>query len=209
VNDASFNPSGEADYAFTGRAEFLFGGNWKQFNDFTSPKGSDFGAMLGVAAHWQQGDNTSFALDVDRQTLAYTVDISLEGDSWNAFAAFVGRYEELRSGGSDTDVHDFGVVVQGGWRFAENTELFGRWDALFADDDRPGIDEDTFNFLTAGINQYYAGHAAKATIDVVYAFEETNPDLGFTGALPDTGVGLLGDSDEGELVVRLQFQVLF
>jgi hypothetical protein len=200
--------SGEADYAFTGRAEFLFAGNWKQFNDFTSPKGSDFGAMLGVAAHWQQSDNTNIPGDVDRQTLGYTADISFEGDSWNAFGAFIGRYDKFRAAGGNSDFNDFGAVVQGGWRFAENTELFGRWDAFFPDNDRPGL-RDSYNFLTAGLNQYYAGHAAKATVDVVYAFERTNGLTGLTGALPNTGVGLIGDTKSGEVTIRLQFQVMF
>lgn len=209
-NTGGFNVSGEADYAFTGRAEFLFAGNWKQFNDFTSPKGSDFGAMLGVAAHWQQSDNTNIPGDLDRQDFGYTADISFEGDSWNAFGAFVGRYVNLRSNGSDSDFNDFGAVVQAGWRFAENTELFGRWNAIFPDNDRttPGL-KDAYNFVTAGLNQYYAGHAAKASVDVVYAFERTDALTGATGALPDTGVGLIGDTEDGEVTVRLQFQVMF
>jgi hypothetical protein len=210
-NTGGFTTSGQADYAFTGRVEFLGSGNWKQFEDFTAAKGGDFGWLIGAAAHWQQSDNTGLALDTDRQTFEYTVDASVEGDSWNLYGAFIGRHQENRFAGSDTDTDDFGAVVQAGWRFAENTEVFARWDAIFLDDDRlaPGTDdEDTYNFLTVGFNQYYAGHAAKATIDAVYAFERTD-GLFTTGALPNTGVGLLGSSDDGEIVLRLQFQVVF
>lgn len=208
-NTGGFQTMGQGEYALTARFDFLFSGAWKQFEDFTSAKGSDFGFMLGAAAHWQQSDNTNNPADVDRDTFQFTVDASLEGDSWNLFGAFIGRYQESSTLGGDTDFWDFGAVVQGGWRFAENTELFARWDAIFADDERPGVgDDDNFNFLTIGLNQYYAGHAAKATVDVVYALQETD-SLFFTDALPDTGVGLLGQSDDGELTIRLQFQVLF
>ena len=207
-NTGLFRVAGEADWAVTGRGEFLFAGNWAQFKDFTSPKGADFGALLGVAAHYQQSENTNVSTDVDRDTFQYTADLSLKGDSWNLFGAFIGRYTKLKTlGGADPDFNDFGAVVQGGWRFAENTELFARWDALFFDSDR-NLAEDNFNFVTVGINHYFAGHAAKFTVDGTYAFEETSALQGL-GILQDTGVGLLGDTEDGEVVIRGQFQLLF
>lgn len=206
---ASGNGLGESDYALTGRFEYLFSGGWKMFDDFTSAKGQDFGAMVGGALHWQQSANTNNPADVDVDTLEYTIDVSLEGDSWNLFGAFIGRYQESRAGGGDVDTHDFGVVVQGGWRFAENTELFARWDGIFGDDERAAFaDDDTFNFLTVGVNHYWAGHAAKGTLDLVWAFEDTSPLVGL-GVLPNTGIGLLGDSEENEVTIRAQFQLLF
>jgi len=118
--------------------------------------------------------------------------------------------------GVDADETDnFGIVVQGGYRFGSNTEVFARWDAIFLDEDTVGNDDDNFNFLTVGLNQYYAGHSAKATVDFVYAFEDTtnlissSQGSGGSTAIPSTGVGLLGDSEEGEIVIRLQFQLLF
>lgn len=206
-NTGTFKVGGEGDWAFTARGEFLFSGNWNQFKDFTSPKGSDFGAMLGVAGHYQQSSNTQNPADTDRDTFQYTADLSLKGDSWNAFGAFIGRYTKLKSLGSDTDFNDFGAVVQGGWRFAEDTEVFARWDGLFFDSDR-GLNEDNYNFITAGFNHYFAGHAAKFTVDAVYALEETN-NLNSLGILSDTGVGLLGDSEDGEITLRGQFQLMF
>lgn len=207
-NTSVFRVRGEGDWAITARGEFLFAGNWNQFKDFTSPKGADFGAMLGLAGHYQQSENTNNPADVDRDTFQYTADLSLKGDSWNLFGAFIGRYTKLKTlGGTDPDFNDFGGVIQAGWRFAENTELFGRWDGLFFDSDR-NLSEDNFNFLTVGLNHYFAGHAAKFTVDAVYAFEETSV-LNSLGILSDTGVGLLGDTEDGELVFRGQFQLLF
>jgi hypothetical protein len=211
---ASGGGLGEADYAFTGRFEYMFSGGWKMFDDFTAAKGQDFGAMLGVAAHWQESANTNDFTDVDTDTAELTADISLEGDSWNLFGAFIYRwndYNQLPANGGDTDQSDFGFVVQGGWRFAENTELFGRWDAIFPDDENPAFPEaDSWNFLTFGLNQYYAGHAAKATLDVLWSLDDTGTggqDLSDTGAL--SGTGLLGDTQENEVVLRAQFQLLF
>ncbi len=203
--------SGQAEYAFTGRVEFMLSGNWKQFEDFTSAKGSDFGFMLGAAAHYQQSDNTGISSDTDLQTFRYTIDASLEGDSWNMYAAFIGDHSKARkAGASSPDYDDFGVVVQAGWRFAENTEVFARYEGLFLDKDLVGSGKKNFNFITAGLNQYYAGHAAKATLDAVWSINNTSTlSSAAGGALPNTGVGLLGQNKSGEVVVRLQFQVMF
>ena len=202
-------PAGENEYAFTARAEFMIQGNdWKVWDDFTSAKGQDFGFLLGVAAHFQQSTQTPAPTDVDTDTLQFTVDASLEGDSWNLFGAFVYRWQEQSAlGAGDTDLSDMGFVVQGGWRFAENSELFARWETLLADDDRFMSGEDSFNFLTLGFNQYYAGHAAKATIDLVWSFEDTS-NLAGSGVI-GTANGILGDTEENEVAIRAQFQLLF
>jgi len=207
----AFKTAGEAEYAFTGRVEFLFSGKWDMFEDFTAAKGQDFGFMLGGAAHWQQSTQTPNPADVDIDTFQFTVDASLEGDSWNLYGAFIYRFQDFENAGvaGNSDASDFGAIVQGGWRFAENTEIFARWDAIFADEDRFGSSgEDNFHFITVGFNQYYAGHAAKASIDAVWSLNDTS-NLVSTGALSDTGVGLLGDTNEGEVAVRLQMQLLF
>lgn len=206
---APLRPAGENEYALTARAEFMIQGNdWKVWDDFTAQKGQDFGFLLGVAAHWQQSTQTPNPADVDNDTLQFTVDASLEGDSWNLFAAFIYRWQEISAlGASDTDLSDFGFIVQGGWRFAENSEVFARWETLVADDDRFMGGEDTFNFLTIGFNQYYAGHAAKATVDLVWSFQDTTNLVG-QGVI-GTANGILGDSEENEVAIRAQFQLLF
>jgi hypothetical protein len=209
-----FTVSGEAEYALTARFEWMFsGGNWETFDDFTSAKGQEFSGLLGAAIHWQESDNTALDTDLDRDTFQGTIDVSLEGDSWNAFGAFIGRYTDVTNsvavGGGSEDFWDMGFVLQGGYRFGEGTEIFARWDGLLLDSDR-NLEEDTFNTLTFGLNQYYAGHAAKATVDFMYLLESSD-DLSSAVGLSSssTGQGLLGDTEEGEFVIRLQFQLLF
>ncbi len=199
-----FKVNGEADYAFTGRFEYKIDGEWKQFDDFTSKQASPFGALVGVAGHYQVSPNSSAPGDVDRETFEYTADLSLEGDGWNAYGAFIGRHEEFKALGGDTDFDDFGAVIQGGIYVAPNTEIFARWDAIFVDEDRT-TDDDNFHFITVGLNQYYAGHAAKGTVDLIWSLNETDE----LATLSDTGVGLLGDTDDGEITIRFQFQLLF
>lgn len=203
-----FNGVSEADYSLTPRAQWKFAGDWKQFDDFTSPRGSAFAAMLGGALHWQQSRNTGSPTDTDVDVLRYTIDLSLEGDGWNGFGAFYGQYVDTRSLAADPDaLNDFGFVVQGGVMVTERAELFARWDAILADEDR-GFADDNMHFITGGVNWYFAGHAAKLTIDGVVSLNDTSGLVG-AGTLPSTKLGLLGDADSGEVVIRAQFQLLF
>lgn len=212
--NTDFNSAGESDFGFTGRFEWKSADDWSRFRDFTSEQGQEMAFLLGAAAHYQQmtvgkGSQTGDPADIDAESLLYTFDASVEGDGWNAFGAFYGaRTETSSTAGGDDEFDDFGFVVQGGFRFTEMTEAFGRFEHLILDDER-GIDEDNFSFITLGVNQYYAGHAAKATADVVFSLEDTSPDLTSVGVLPNTLTGQLGDIENPEITIRLQFQLLF
>lgn len=204
----SFNGVSEADYSLTPRFQWKFAGDWKQFEDFTSPRGSQYACMLGGALHWQQSRNTAAPTDVDVDVFRYTVDLSVEGDGWNVFGAFYGANTNLNTLGTDpSSLQDFGAVIQGGFMVSDKVELYGRWDAIFADSDR-GYAEDNMNFVTLGVNYYMAGHAAKFSFDGVVSLEDTS-GLVSDGYLPNTNTGLLGDTDSGEVVLRAQFQLMF
>ncbi len=186
------NPA-EADYAVTVRGQFKAAGGWDQFHDFSGESGQDYGALIGGAVHYEESDDADFEL------FAYTVDVSAEGDGWNAFAAIVGTSTDTAGG----DFDDFGAVVQGGMFFPDSAwEIFGRWDVLFPDSDR-AFDDD-FHTLTVGVNNYIHGHAAKFTFDVQWHLNDEN---GLSG--PNTGIGYTADDDEDEVAFRAQFQLLF
>ena len=199
--NTDFNSPAESDYAFTGRFEYMMAGTWSRFADFTSRQGDDFASLIGLAAHYQRSRNTGNPADVDTDLFQYTVDLSLEGDGWNAFGAFIGRYTDSDSLAGGMNFHDFGAVVQGGYRIAPETEIYARWDALFLDSDR-NLDDDDVHFLTFGLNQYYAGHAAKVTIDLVWALDETP-------GVVDTGLGFIGSMEQNAIALRMQIQLLW
>lgn len=202
TENTDFNSAGEADFAFTGRFEYKGSGDWKQFDDFTSWQGSPFAWMVGGAAHYQTGGSTDNTFEVD--VIEFTVDGSLEGSGWNAFAAFIFRSIDPPAG-SSTD--DFGFIVQGGIFLNPQWEAFARWDSIFADDEAlpPGSD-DNFNTITAGVNYYVIpeSHALKFTGDVAYLIDAP-------GAITPTGTGtgVLSTTEDGQFVIRLQFQLLF
>lgn len=208
--DRTLGFGGESDYAFTGRFEYKFAGDWSQFKDFTSPSGNNWGMLLGGALHYEGGDDTgnNFGGD-DYSYFSWTADLSFEGDGWNAFIAGVGGYSDFEDiggvAGNDLDVDDYGLVIQGGIMIPDtNWEVFGRYDAVFPDSDR--ANDDAFNVITAGVNYYMHGHAAKFTADFQWFLDDpADSDL----AVANDGIGFLGDSDEDEFGIRIQFQLLF
>lgn len=183
----------DTEFALTGRAEWLAMGNWKQFEDFTSPQGSETGVMVGAAIHYQQGEYGT-AADEGSSTI-FTVDASAEFNGFNLFGAFMFTDTE------DADNNPWGLVIQGGWYFNESWEIFGRYE--WSDFDTT-FQED-LSLITVGVNKYFSGHNAKWTTDVGYSLEaiatSTSNDL--TGLRPD-----FSDSD-GQLIIRTQWQILF
>jgi phosphate-selective porin len=209
TDNTDFNASNNADYAFSARFELLFAGKWEQFADFTSPKGSDFGCMLGLAAHYQGEHNTPNPTDVDTKVFLYTADLGVEGDGWNLFGSFIGRNidQNALASASDQSFNDFSFVLQGGLMVSDRWEIFARYDALIVDSDR-NFNSDYMSWITGGVNCYIAGHAAKFTADAVYSVDETLPDVSALGGFATTQ-GLQGDTTEGELAIRLQMQLMF
>jgi hypothetical protein len=207
----------EADYALTARLDFLLaGGDWATFNDFTSWRGNDvFDARIGGAIHWQTaGDTAAFGPGgqvavTEADLLVYTLDVSLEGNGWNAFAAFVGNSLDPDQGASSDN---YGGIIQAGVFVADQWELFARWDAIFFDDDfTTGDNDDDFHTITAGVNYYFVpeSHAAKLTADVVYFLNEIDAATQVGALAPSQKTTLLPSGDDDQFAIRLQMQLMF
>lgn len=191
-----------ADWSFTARGEYLIAGDWKQFKDFTSARGSEQAMMLGAAAHYEMAPDISGPAEAE--TFSYTVDFSYEDDGWNAYAAFIGQNITDAGNVPGVDNDTYGLVVQGGVYVADDWELFARFDEFF-NDNSVGDDFSTVSF---GVNDYIHGHAAKFTLDAQWYLDDVTGTGGAIGA--NTGIGHLGNgANDGEVVIRAQFQLLF
>lgn len=194
-----------ADYAFTNRSEFLFAGEWDDFEFMSSFPGHGFTAKLGLAAHWQDGPNDSAE---DMSMLPYTIDLQLKGDGWNLYAAYVGRFVDIDASGED--FHDMGIILQGGVFIPDtDVELFARYDIVIADNDR--ANDDAFNTITAGVNWFLHGNAARFTFDAQYFINDTAGNELVDAYANDDGseIGLLPSGEDGQVSLRAQFHVLF
>lgn len=196
-----WNSTSESDYAISVRADVkVFGSDWARFNDFTSWRSaSDNALRIGGGVHFQDGGETGGT--ADNQLLIYTIDAQYEAAGWNIFAAGYGSNSD--NGVTDNDL--FGGVIQAGFFVSDQAEIFARWDGLFFDDAAaPGAD-DNVHFATVGLNYYVSpeSHAAKFTGQVGYALNDS------TGIFADTTNGFLGDSEDGEISIGAQFQIMF
>ena len=121
--------------------------------------------------------------DIDRDTLEYTVDVSVEGGGWNLYGAFIGRNDDFRGSGGESEFDDFAVIAQGGFRLGAKWEPYIRYEAFFLDSDR-GFEDDTNNILTVGVNHYIAGHAIKVSGDLVIPSSRIPPTWSLPASCP-------------------------
>lgn len=227
TDNTPFFSASEADIGLTARVDFLLaGGDWGTFSDFTSFRGNDtMDARIGGAIHWQTaGDTAAFGMPgttaqvavADVDYLLYTVDVSLEGDGWNVFGAFIGSNTDFNGSGSSStsDFDDFGAVIQGGFFVADQWELFARWDAIFFDSNRTpsgSNNDDDFHTGTVGFNYYFVpeSHAAKFSADLQWFFNEQNSTTGIGSISPSQTSALVPSNQDDEIAIRLQMQLMF
>ena len=196
-----------SDFAITARIDVRLEGVWSQMDDFTAGVGEDTAIFIGAAIHYEAGETGDSAFN--NNFLIWTVDGSFEHEGWNFYAAVMGMHTDLEdtSAVAGTDQDLYGIIVQGGYRFPDSKwEPFVRWEYL--DFDQGFTDEFDNNYgetniITFGVNHYFHGHDAKMTLDVVYALDPI--------PVADGGLGLQvdGHDDDGQVVIRGQFQLLF
>ena len=199
------------NYAATVRADWKVMGDWKQQSDFSS--WNDGTALfLGAAGTYQEGETG------DQQTSAthddnfkYTVDALFKSAGFGLYGAFMGS--ENRAPSENTHAH-MGAVIQASYFvIPDKLEPFARYEWLNIDSEDNGAgafsSPGAVNTFTFGANYYLKKHAAKFTLDVVWAAESLNESS--TGGGPSSGAGLLSDNPENEdqIAIRAQFQLVF
>lgn len=200
ADNTDFVSSKEADLALTGRAEYKIAGGWNHFKDFSGWRGSDFGALLGGAMHYQAGGDTGATADVD--ILEYTADLSLVGDGWNGYAAFIGRNRDDTS----DQFNDFGIIVQGGLFVSSQTELFARYDQVLPDGDRGGTG-DPFNTISTGLTYFVFENSRAALFRVQGSWFLDAQSESIVS--PSTSTGVLADTRGDQIAVMIEFTLRF
>ena len=189
---------GSTEYSFSARADFLLQGNWSQFDGgFSSWQGEEMGIRLGGGLHFQDGEYGT--PDGEDEVFIWTIDGDVRFGGANLFASFSGAHIDM-SGGGNVDI--YGLVVQGGFFIAEDMEIFGRLEWGIDDDDVFG--DDDLLLLTFGVTKFFAQHNAKWTTDLGIGLNEVG-----AWAVVNNRAGWRPDSDDGQFVIRSQFQLQF
>jgi hypothetical protein len=195
--NGDFNES-PADFAVTARAETTLGDDIAK--DYSSWADDAPGLQLGVAVHHEVGQTG------DGQTAA-TLDTftRLTADAlYNhaGFSAYLAGYAQTQDApGAAAEQDPLGLLAQVAYNVEDTFEPFVRYEWI--DLDAPG--GDPIELITAGFNVYLKGHAAKFTLDGVYALDP------LTGLTISDGLGLQTDAagEDGQAALRAQFQLLW
>jgi len=184
------DPSTNAfDFGVHGRVNYKVTGDWKQYGDASALGNKKDLLVIGGGFDWSQNG--------DSDVVRWSVDTQYENGSLAVLAAVTGRYTRTAGGGDD--LNDFGFLVQAGYLVSSQWEVFGRWSMLELDD--KGTTGDTeFCELTAGVNYYFKGHAAKIQLDIGWLPNGSPSNL--------TSANILSNSGEDEVYIRAQFQLL-
>lgn len=229
-DNTGFTDQDARDLGVSGRFDWKLKGDWDQFSDFTSWRGSNEAAKLGAGFLYQFGGqfnpgtnlNPLFPTGIDSgQYWTWTVDYQYEDDGWNFYAAYTGTWVDFEfiDGGPLTTLgfQNNGILLQGGWFITENMEWYTRFETFWIDKqfrNAFGLPNGYIHRIaTLGVTRYLLpeSHAAKLSADVSFAFDTlTVLSVGSVSVtLPDASVtGFQGLTTE-ELVFRVQLQLAF
>jgi len=172
------------NWAFTGRAEFKFSGDWAQFNDGQSWKGEGMGAKVGA------GFSAADSNTADSTPTRFTIDGTVDFGGANVTAAYY--MSDADDGSADAN----GFTLAGGVFVTDDFEVALRYENasdLFAND---------FNTLEIGGNWYVSKNSAKVGLALGYAFDQIPAGLESTGWI-DSG------ADDGEWYLQAQLSFCF
>ena len=198
--NVDFTGATEADYGFTGRLDYKWDGEWKQFDEFTSFPDSKYFGAAGLSAHYQNGGKTVATNDVE--IFEGVGDVMVKGNGWNVYGAVVLKEN---NGATAQTFLDWGFILQGGYFIRPQWELFARFDSVIPDTDR--ATNDSFNTLTFGANKYISpnSHAIKLTLDLEWFLSKQSQSI----AGQSTLTGLLASSKSNEFAIQAQLQLMF
>ena len=223
--------------SLAGRVEFKAMGSWSQFDNESSMKSDESGLVIGAAIQYYNnrgasssttGWNPSVSSPIygdaavvgatTTGAVDWTADATFKSGGMSLSAAFVGAsYTTTNAiaGPTTGDKTSYGMVVQGGYRFTDSLEAFGRWEWMNVENGAAnpggaqGSATDVNNILTFGVN-VYAGTNMKWTTQ----FGISLSDIGNAG-LDESALGGAGwntdanTSNGDQMNVISQLQIMF
>lgn len=208
------------DLAVTGRADVKLAGDWKQADDFAAWSGQPFALFVGGGVHYElaetgdtQASGTTGAVGPYDDFVTYSVDGLAKVGGLGIYAAFIGQHIDATDANARGNLDNHGALVQAGYFvIPDKLEPFARYEWLAVDD---ALHTNDLNLVTVGANYYFRKHAARISVDAVWALNNINSanTLDFAGPSGTglSGLGLLADAPnrENQVVVRAQIQLLF
>ena len=228
---ADLDHGNAVEWATSGRVDWKLLGEWKQFKEIMSFRGSDDGVQLGLAYNWQRGGalnalNPAMIGNSPGMNISYTTDVSARFNGASITAAFLGNsFYDRPSGAAAVD--SYGALIEGGYFLTDDVEVVARWEWMnvsggTTDVSTPSgnppvaghasaINAQHFSIYTIGANYYISKNTLKISGDVGYVAGAILFQNGLYGA---NIIGADYRADEtndanGQVVARLQMQLCF
>lgn len=218
------------NYAMSTRGEWRIAGDWSQFKDMMVTPDEDFGVLLGgafMAQSLRQIPATSASNPINpmKSMWAATGDLTIEFPGASIFAAGIYRRVNLvdsmmtRDGSMDDGMDQWSAVVQGGYFVLNDLELYSRYEWGNSDSNKfrtfagtTNANGEQLSVLTVGLNWFPAGSKnrnLKWSADIGFGF---TPVIDWANSGADWNVDYTsagGASNDGQVVIRTQMQLLF
>jgi hypothetical protein len=218
------------NYAMSVRGDWRIAGSWSQFKDMMVTPDEDFGVLLGgafMAQSLRQIAATSATSPINpmKSMWAATGDLTFEFPGASIFAAGIYRRVNLldsmmtRDGSTDDGMDQWSAVVQAGYFVLNDLELYSRYEWGNSDSNKyrtfagsTDANGEELSILTVGLNWFPAGSKnrnLKWSADVGIGF---TPIIDWANSGADWMVDYTnngGASNDGQVVIRTQMQILF
>jgi hypothetical protein len=196
----------DTEYAFTGRGEVVLIGDLPSTADDIGFRDMQTALLLGGGVLWQRAEfgtgSNQPAPDFNNselETLTVTGDITFKTGGGSIAGAVIYRMLDTDATGAEADQVAF--VARGGFFVTDDIELYGMYE--WGDLDTSGVED--LSVLTVGVTKYFAKHDLKWQSDIGFGFNEVQSDW----AVDSAGWRADGVDQDGQLVIRSQFQLLF
>lgn len=193
-------PTNVADWGAAARAEFKAFGDWKDYERISAYGITRRSLVFGFGSDYTEAGHTS--------ALTHVADVQYQStNGWSLYAAYLGRYNrgvapKNSKSRLTVDTYDPTVRFQASYALDRHWEPYGRFEYVHYDSREFAAGTQTnVQVITAGLNYYLYGQAAKLSFDVNY--------LPNGSPVADDGFGILADNRHNELVGRAQLQIVF
>jgi hypothetical protein len=197
----TFPDNEPSDIAITGRWEYQFAGkDWSVWDDLIGRRGRPRGMLFGIGGAYEDKEpDPATTIESGAQI---NLDLSFNGNGYQAMVAGSMTWREPQFGDS---FYNYGILVQGGYFFAEELQVYGQYN-LISPGDQPGTLED-FHSVTAGVSYFpfVRTNRWKFSGELGYLFDAINNTL----VTPSGTLGWLPSDEDGQLYFRIQAQFGF
>ena len=156
--------------------------------------------MLGVSAAYQ--NKISSEAEGSKRGAQGNVDLSFNGDGYQAVLAVSATYDEPQSGAAYTN---YGAMAQAGYFVADRHQVYSQYNFLSPGDERGDLEN--FHSVLVGYNffPFLWTNRWKFSAELGHLFSALNR----TVVAPSGALGLLPSDERDQTFFRIQFQVGF